>query len=203
LVVDAGANALLEVRRSSTNVKAVVAPRCVPFLLGPNPIEPAFNPCGDQSLFPAQSVPTAVAFHADGDYLVTTLGGFPFTPGQSVVYKVDADHVGTATCSSSILAPADGCEVFADGLTALVGVDVDQTGKVYAVQLADAGLLPFFGGVDAGSVQVLDGDSGVVVGSIDGLNAPGGIDIHKGEVYITNFSTSPGQGQIVTTGLIH
>ena len=203
LVVDAGANALLEVRRSSTNVKAVIAPRCVPFLLGPNPIPDPFNPCGDSSLFPAQSVPTAVAFHADGDYLVTTLGGFPFTPGESVVYKVDADFSGTATCSSSTLAVADGCEVFADGLTTLVGIDVDQTGKVYVVQLADAGLLALFGGVDAGSVQVLDGDSGATVGSIGGLNAPGGIDIHKGEVYITNNSTSVGTGQIVTTGLIH
>lgn len=200
LVVDAGGNSLIEVRRSSTTVKAVFAPRCVPFLLGPNPIPPALNPCGEQTLFPAQSVPTAVAFHDDGDYLVTTLGGFPFPPGQSVIYKIDADHPGVATCSASFLAPADGCEIFADGLTALVGIDVDQTGKVYAVQLSDDGIMALGG---PGSVQVFDGDTGAPVGSIGGLTAPGGISISKGEVYLTNNSISPGAGQIVKTGLIH
>lgn len=201
-VADAGANALLEVRARSTEVVAVMAPRCVPFLLGPNPIPDPFNPCGDSSLFPAQAVPTAVAMHPDGDYLVTTLGGFPFTPGESVVYKVDAAFDGTATCSSSFLAEAEGCEVFADGLTALVGIDVDKNGRVYVVQLADAGLLALFGGADAGSVQVFDGDSGELVGSIDGLNAPGGIDIVGRSVYLTNNSTGVGTGELLRTDLV-
>lgn len=201
LVADAGANALLQVGLNSTEVLAVFAPRCVPFLLGPNPIPDPVNPCGDSALFPAQTVPTAVAIHPDGDYLVTSLGGFPFPTGESVVYKVDAGFAGTATCSSSTLAPAAGCEVFADGLTALVGIDVDKNGHVYVVQLADAGLLALFGGADAGSIQILDGASGAVVGSIDGLNAPGGVHVFRSKVYLTNNSTSPGGGQLLRTNI--
>ncbi len=204
IVADAGGNSLIELRRTSTNVLATFAPRCVPWTLPfPNPIPPDSNPCGDQSLFPAQAVPTDVALDSDGDYLVTTLGGFPFVPGYSVVYEVDRDFVGTASCSLFDPIPAAGCTVFADGLTALVGIDIAPDGKVYVVQIADEGILALEqGGSDAGSVQVLARTTGELVGSIEGLNAPGGVDIHRGRVYITNFSILPGAGQIVKTRLV-
>ncbi len=203
VVVDAGANALLEVRRSGTvNVIATFAPRCVPWPFGPNPIPPAFNPCGDPTLFPSDAVPTDVAIHEDGDYLVSMLGGFPFTPGAARVFKIDRDHGSTASCSTFPAVPAAGCEVFADGLTALVGIDVANDGNVYVVQVSDAGILAL-SPVAPGSVQVLDPDTGDVVGSIDGLTAPGGIDIHKGEAYITNRSISPGDGQLLMSTLVH
>lgn len=198
VAADAGGNTLVEVHKNgSIDTLAVFAPRCVPFALGPNPIPPEFNPCGDQALFPAQAVPTDVAIDRDGNFLVTTLGGFPFAPGESLVYKVDRNHVGTATCSTFAPVPADGCEVFADGLTALVGIDVGYDGSVYVVQMADNGLLAAFGGDDAGSVQVLDPHTGEVTRSIVGLNAPGGVAVGQGLVYITNRSVSAGGGEVV------
>jgi len=204
IAVDAGGNSLLRLKSQSTEVLATFAPNCVPFLLGPNPVPPDSNPCGDPDLFPAQAVPTAVAVAHDGDYLVTTLLGFPFTPGHSVVWKIDHHFDGTASCSTFPPVPSAGCEVFADGLTALVGIAVARNGTVYVVQLADGGVLGLESGApgaDAGSVKVLDGETGAVIGSIDGLNAPGGIDIHRRHAYITNFSVSPGGGQIVRTPL--
>lgn len=198
VAADAGGNSLLEVRKNgSIDTIAVFAPRCVPFALGPNPIPPEFNPCGDQALFPAQAVPTDVAIDHDGHYLVTTLGGFPFAPGESLVYRIDRNHVGTAVCSTFAPVPADGCEVFADGLTALVGIDVGYDGSVYVVQMADNGLLAAFGGDDAGSVQVLDAHTGEVTRSIPGLNSPGGVAVHGHHIYITNRSVAPGAGEVV------
>jgi len=155
------------------------------------------NPCGDQALFPADAVPTDVAIDHNGDYVVTTLGGFPFAVGESLVYKIDRHHDGVAVCSTFSPVPANGCDVLADRLTALVGIDVAPDGSIYVVQMADNGLLAAFGGDDAGSVQVLDGHSGEVVGSITGLNAPGGVAIHRRHVYITNHSVSPGAGEVV------
>ena len=198
VAADAGGNSLIRMRRNGTiDVLAVFAPRCVPFALGPNPIPPQFNPCGDQALFPAQAVPTDVVVDADDNYLVTTLGGFPFAPGESIVYKVDRRHRGAATCSTFPLVPASGCEVFADGLTALVGIDVGHEGSVYVVQMADNGLLAAFGGDFVGSVQVLDGHTGDVVRSITGLSVPGGVAVDGDRVYITNFSILPGAGEVV------
>ncbi|MEM7286478.1 MAG: ScyD/ScyE family protein [Actinomycetota bacterium] len=204
LVVEAGGNTLLRVgRKGAIDVVAVFAPRCVPFMLGPNPIPPEANPCGDPSLFPADAVPTDVAVHDDGDYLVTVLGGFPFNVGASRVFKIDPDHAGPAMCSTFDPVPGSGCEVFADGLTALVGIDVDKHGKVYVVQMTDNGLLGAGSGepgADDGSVQVLDGD-GNHLGAIEGLLVPGGIAIRGEKVYVTNLSVVPGGGQVLRAPL--
>jgi len=104
---------------------------------------------------------------------------------------------GTAVCSTFAPVPAEGCEVFADGLTALVGIDVDRHGSVHVVQMADNGLLAAFGGDDAGSVQVLDGRTGKVTRSITGLDAPGGVAVHHKHIYITNCGVTPGGGEVV------
>jgi hypothetical protein len=125
------------------------------------------------------------------------LGGFPFVPGEAVVYKIDRKHDGTAVCSTFALVPASGCEVFADGLTALVGIDVGRKGHVYVVQFADGGILGSMDpGGDVGSVQVLNRD-GDTIGSIDGLTLPGGVATRGNRVVITNKSVFPGAGEVV------
>ncbi|MEM7274807.1 MAG: ScyD/ScyE family protein [Actinomycetota bacterium] len=202
IAVDAGGNSLLEVHRTRpTRVIAVFGPRCVAWNLPfPNPIPDVANPCGGAANFPADAVPTAVATAADGDYLVSMLGGFPFNVGESVIYKIDADHRGTAVCSTEAFVPAAGCEVFAEGLTALVDLEVAPDGKVYAVQFVDggiAGINPEDPSTLDGSVQILHRRTGEVVGSIVGLSNPGGVAIDYRDVYISNFSTAPGFGQVV------
>ncbi len=202
LVTDSGGNTLLNVHRNKpTAVLAVFAPRCVPWTLPfPNPIPPDQNPCGDQSLFPAEAVPTAVATAANGDHLVTTLGGFPFAPGYSRVWRVPSNHDGPAICSTFPGVPNVGCEVFADGLTALVDIDVAPDGKVYVVQFADGhvgALDPSAPETLAGSVQILHRRTGETMGSIVGLTLPGGIAIDYRDVFISNNSVFPGAGEVV------
>ncbi len=200
VAADAGGNSLIRTNRNdSVDVLATFTPICVawnqPF---PNPVPPEANPCGEQSLFPADAVPTDVAQTADGDYLVTTLGGFPFAVGGSVVYRIDGDFEGTANCSGLPIAPSVGCEVFADGLTSLVAIDIDADGNVYVVQFADAGVGGLGSGAFDGSVRVFD-PAGAPIATIDGLTLPGGVVVaDDGTVYITNNSTFPGAGQIVS-----
>jgi hypothetical protein len=202
-VVDSGANAVFAVSPEGDveSVLAVFAPRCVPWQLPfPNPVPPQFNPCGTQDEFPAEAVPTGVARAANGDLLVSTLGGFPFPAGFAQIYRVEAGYEGTAVCSSFAPVPAAGCAVFADGLTGLVDLEVAPDGKVYAVQFADAGVLAGQSGgpgADAGSVQILHRRTGEKVGQIVGLSLPGGVAIDGRDVYITNASIVPGGGQVV------
>ncbi|MEM9564535.1 MAG: ScyD/ScyE family protein [Actinomycetota bacterium] len=202
LVADAGANAILAIDATGgISPHAVFAPRCVPWNLPfPNPVPPVFNPCGTQDEFPADPVPTGVARAMNGDILVSTLGGFPFAAGFSLIYRIDADHDGVAVCSTFAPVPASGCEVFADGLTSLVDLEVAPDGKVYAVQFADAGVGALESGAPgatAGSVQILHRRTGEVMGSIVGLTLPGGVAIDGRDVYITNNSVFPGAGEIV------
>ncbi|MGB5756813.1 MAG: ScyD/ScyE family protein [Acidimicrobiales bacterium] len=202
IAIDAGGNSLVLIDRDgSVETLAVFSPRCVPWPFGPNPVPAEANPCGDQAYFPAQAVPTDVAFLPDGDAVVSTLGGFPFTVGESVVYRLDRDAGGPRLCST--LFPPSGCEVFADGLTALVAIDVDHHGRVYAVQMADGGLLDAFSGApgaDAGSVQILD-PHGSPLGSIGGLTLPGGVAVDHKHVYISNNSVFTDIGEVVSAHL--
>lgn len=196
LATDAGGNKLVRLGRDgSVQVVALFAPNCVAWGLPfPNPIPAAFNPCGDQAFFPADAVPTAVTEAPNGDFLVTTLGGFPFVPGQSRVFRVQGDFDGTASCSTFAPVPAAGCEVFADDLTALVDIAIAPDDKVYVVQFADDGILA---GTGTGSVQILHHRTGAKMGSIVGLTSPGGIAIDHRKVYISNYSIAPGFGEIV------
>jgi hypothetical protein len=202
LVADAGGNSLVRLAANgAASLVATFAPQCVdwtaPF---PNPIPPEFNPCGSQALFPAQAVPTAVAVGPDGDYYVSELGGFPFTVGASRVWRIDADHVGPASCSTFAFIPNDGCEVHAGGLTSVVDIAFGPGGELYAVQIADAGVLAAeTGGPLDGSVQVIPGGGGTPVASIGGLTAPGGVAVGDGDLYITDFSIFPGAGRVVRT----
>ncbi len=201
LVADSGANTLTEIdRRGDAEVLAVFAPRCVPWTLPfPNPIPEGFNPCGTQEQFPAQAVPTGVAQAADGDLLVSTLGGFPFTPEYSLVYKIDRNHSGQAICSVFIPVPAAGCEVFADGLTSLVDIATGDDGTVYVVELSMDGVGALEGGApgsDIGSVQILHRDTGAVIGSIEELTLPGGVAVDGSDVYVTTNSVFVGFGQV-------
>ena len=72
-IADAGANAILH--RTSPGMYSVLAE--VPGIMNPTPVGPP----------QIQSVPTSILF--DGhNFLVTTLLGFPFPVGKSIIYKI-------------------------------------------------------------------------------------------------------------------
>jgi hypothetical protein len=203
LAADAGGNTLIRTGRNGVrDVVAVFPVLCMPWPFGENPVPIEVNPCADETLFPAQGVPTDVARHRSGDYLVSTLGGFPFQAGHSVVFRIDRGHTGVAVCAVAPAITNEGCEVFADGLTSLVGIDTDRRGNVYVAQFSNGGV--FAAGEVPGSVRVLDGGTGDEIGAIEGIPTPGGVAIRRGanQLYVTANSVLAGGGQLLRADTI-
>jgi hypothetical protein len=184
LVVDAGGNDLLRVwpnghvetvatfgRNVATTVPAL---SCGPI--------PGFPPPGVP--IPAQAVPTTVVAHGNHAY-VGFLGGFPFTPGMTRIAKVD-------------LATGDVTTV-ADGLTAIVGMDVAADGTIYAVEMVRNGLLEgeICGDLAGRLVKIVDGDV-TEVELPEPLMVPGGVAVAAdGTLYVTVGSIFPGFGALL------
>lgn len=184
LVVDAGGNDLLRVwPNGRVTTVATFGPdfdTVVPELSCPPPPPPFFPPAGTP--IPAQAVPTAVAYH-DGAAYVGFLGGFPFTPGHATIVRVDLATGGVTTV--------------ADGLTAVVGLDVARDGTIYAVEIARNGLLEAEICGDAAGRLVRIDDGVVTEIPVPGLTAPGGVAVGRdGTIYVTNGSIFPGFGEL-------
>lgn len=199
LVADAGGNTLVSVGEGGTALEAIFLPLCVPWNpdFGPNPVPPEFNPCGDQALFPAQAVPTSVDVGPDGAAYVGLLGGFPFAPGTSPVYRLDPSHAGPSICSGLPGVPSAGCSVYEGGLTSIVDIEFGPDGSLYVVQFSDAGVFGgLFGGVP-GSVQHVPWGGGGHSTAVGGLSTPGGVAVGDGGLWITNDSLSQTDGQLL------
>ncbi len=96
--------------------------------------------------------------------------------------------------------PSQGCAIYTEGLTGVVDLDFGPDGRLYAVQIADAGVFAFeFEGEDEGSVQVVPPGGGSPTSAITELTAPGGVAIDGTDLYVTNRSVSPEQGQLLRT----
>lgn len=190
LVADAGGNSLVRVAEGADpSLVAVFTPVCMPSPFGPIP-----GPCGGD--FPASAVPTSVDVGPDGDIYVGLLGGFPFEPGTSPVYRIDADHMGPAVCSSLPGVPSQGCEVYASGLTSIVDIEFGPDGTLYAVQFADGGVFAGFGG-GPGSVQAVPWGGGAATPVVQGLSTPGGVAAAHDALYVTNKSISATDGELL------
>lgn len=175
-VADAGANAVLKIDPASGATTLVAL---MPGQPGPLP-----NP-GRGGAMEMDPVPTAVAFDAAGNPLVSLLAGFPFVPGSSKVVSVAAD----GTLSD-----------FATGLTMTTDMQRAPDGRLYAVQMAvftDQGPTP-----DSGRL-VRIGDDGSVTEVLTGLSFPTAVAIAaNGDVYLTvNGAGGPGGGVIRYVGL--
>jgi sugar lactone lactonase YvrE len=94
--------------------------------------------------------------------------------------------------------------VYAEGLTAVVGITFDADGNLYAVEIAKNGL----GGAESAPPDDVDAVTGAVIKiaadgtqtevASDGLILPGGVAVGAdGSLYVTNFSIFPEMGQIV------
>jgi sugar lactone lactonase YvrE len=175
-VADAGANAVLRIDPTSGATSLVAAMQGVAGPL-PNP-----NRGGALEMDP---VPTAVAFDAAGNPLVSLLPGFPFVPGSSKVVSVSASGEVTD---------------FATDLTMTTDMQRAPDGRLYAVQMAvftDQGPTPNTGRL------VRIGDDGSVTEVLSGLSFPTAVAIAaNGDVYLTvNGAGGPGGGVIRYAGL--
>jgi hypothetical protein len=171
-VADAGGNALVRVGPNGMSPVAVFPSQLVdaPPFLG--------LPPGAQ--IPAESVPTSVAQGPDGAFYVGELTGFPFAKGKARVWRV---------------VPGQAPEVFATGFTNIIDVTFGPDGSMYVLELAKNGLLS---GDPTGALTRVAPDGSRTEVASEGLVFPGGVAVAgDGTVYVTNFSTFAGQGQVV------
>jgi hypothetical protein len=175
VATDSGANTLV---RAGTRgwVKALAvfgSPGTVP-----NP----FDPTEDVEV---QPVPTSVAVGPDGAFYVSELTGFPFAPGLSRIHRV---------------VPGMPTQVYATGLTNVTDL-AWHGGHLYAVQLADEGLLSApEGELPMGSLVRVDtgGDHEAAAGPFP---APYGVAIRHDWAYVTTCSVCPDAGAVVKVPL--
>ncbi len=176
---DAGGNAVNTVRRGNISTLAVFDP--VPTK------QAAPVPNGPPAGFPADSVPTDVVRGPDGAWYVSELVGFPFEPKSSTIWRVE---------------PGSEPEAYATGLTNVTSLAFGRDGRLYAVEIAENGLLSAPPGTPPTGrlVEVTKGASTheTVVG---GLTAPYGVAIRGKTAYVTTNSASPDTGQVVRIGL--
>lgn len=159
--VDAGANALW--RDGSTTV--------FPTQMEPNPFGPG--------MVPQDAVPTSLVARQGGGFLVSSLGGFPFTQGESRIFSVGAD--GTYEGEAKY------------DLTSVVDIDYAPDGSLLVLEISSTGLLA----PGPGQVRRLlgNGQSEVV---IDNLIAPTSMTFGgDGKLYVTNNGNSGSMGQVL------
>jgi hypothetical protein len=123
-----------------------------------------------------ESVPTDVVKGPDGAFYVSELTGFPFIPGQSRIWRVKPGHKPT---------------VYANDLTNVTSLAWSGK-KLYAVQLADAGLLV---GPPGSLVQVVRHSAPVTVAP--NLFFPYGVAIHKGSAYVSTGAVDSTGGTVI------
>lgn len=170
MVTDSGGNDLVAVSRNGTvSTTAVFDDQLA--------TAPPFLGLPPGAKIPAQAVPTAVVRGPDGAFYVSQLTGFPFEPGLAKIYRVVPGHTPT---------------VYASGLTNVTSLAFGDDGKLYAVQIADGGLL---GGPIGSLRRVTPGASAhaLVAG---GLFAPYGLAIRGSSAYVTTCAVCPGGGEV-------
>ena len=180
LVADAGANALLQVRRNGAVETAFVFPFEAPVQIPGAPPGAMIEP---------DPVPNSVVVGPDGAFYVGQLTGFPFTPGTATVWRFD--HKGNRT-------------VYRDGITNIIDLTFTEDGDLLVLEIAHQGLLTAFRTGDwTGALIHVDrhDTSKHTVLLEDPLFAPGGIAVDDDDAYISNRSVFPGEGAILKVEL--
>lgn len=170
VVADAGGNSLLSVGANSVSTLAVFDTRFVE--------APPFLGLPPGTLIPMQSVPTSVVQGPDGAWYVGELTGFPFEIGAARVHRV---------------VPGQAPTVYAEGFTNIMDLAFAPNGTLYVLELAHNSLLdpeP----VGAIIAVATDGVQSVVY---EGLFFPGGMDYHRGALYVSNCGICPGFGELL------
>lgn len=189
LIADAAGNSLL-VADESSNLDWVAS---FPFKFGV-PCPEWF--CEGTVPFPVQPVPTSVAVGPDGAYYVGELTGFPGTPGQSNVWRIEPGTTHAACGSSSK------CKIVGTGFTSIIDLQFGKDGKLYVVELDEASwfaiepgspIAPLGGTINRCSIG---GVSLSCTTRASGLPIPTAIAFDRGTLYATLFALVPGQAQV-------
>jgi hypothetical protein len=165
---DAGGNALINIAATGAMSTLAVFPN-----------RTATHPFTGATI-PMQAVPTTVVRAPDGSFFVGELTGFPFPVGGARVYRV----------------PAGGGipQVVATGFTNIIDIAATAAGGYVLEHDADGLLGPGL----AGRLVRVNADLSQTVLTGANLVKPGGIAIGPdGALYVTNFSTSAGGGEVV------
>jgi len=176
-IVDAGGNSLLSHNRyGGLRTRAVFPTVAVPT---PDPTD------APGATMPMDAVPTAAAYGPDGAIYVSQLTGFPFPVGGASIWRVVPGRTPTK---------------YATGLTNVTDLAFGRDGSLYAVQLADKGLLA--GPTATGSVVRIPAGGGAKHTTVaDDLVAPYGIALHRGAAYVTTGSVLAGGGEVLRVPL--
>jgi len=174
-VADAGANDVLFVSRTGAiSVLAVLPTISEPAAAG------TFG--ADQTTAitaQAQAVPVAVAVGPDGALYVGELGGEPFEPGSSVVYRIG---------------PHGRLTAYARGFTAIEDIAFDAQGRLLVLEIDQKGLDDpgFDTGSPASGAIIRVSRSGRRMTLLDtGLSYPTGLAVGRdGVLYVTNDGVS-------------
>ena len=178
-VVDAGGNSLLQLKGYGRLRTAAVFPTTR---------VPAPPPLGlpPGTLLDMDAVPTAAAYGPDGALYVSQLTGFPFPVGGASIWRV---------------VPGAAPVRWATGLTMVTDLAFGRDGSLYAVQLADEGLLA---PAPSGSVVRIPAGGGAAHQTIaDNLRFPYGIAVRGGAAYVTTCATCPDEGELLRVPLDH
>lgn len=174
VAADAGGNDLLRIgRHGRINTLAVF------------PAKMMANPMGGPDV-PMDAVPTSVVRGPDGAWYVSQLTGFPFPVGGASIFRVVPGHTPT---------------VFATGLTNVTDLAWHR-GRLYAVQLANGGLLT--APQDAppvGSLVRVPAHSTKPIPVAADLTAPDGVAIRRHAAYVTTCAVCPGGGGVARVPL--
>jgi len=173
IVADAAANDLLAVDATGTVSTLAVLPSRMATGPGGTPI-------------PMETVPDALAVGPDGAYYVGELTGFPFPVGGARIYRVVAGRT-----------PA----VYATGFTNIISLAFGPDHSLYVLEIFKGGLgnvQPKKPASAAGALIRIAPDGTRTTIASDGLIAPTGVAVSpSGEIYVSNFGTFSGSGQVV------
>jgi sugar lactone lactonase YvrE len=157
---------------------------------------PDFLGLPEGTQIPMQPVPTSITVGPDGAVYAGQLTGFPFPVGGANIYRMkDANDDGDALDEGEMT-------VYASGLTAIMDVEFGPDNNLYAVEIAQDGLMALEGGDPTnpppGVVLKIAADGTQTEIAKAGLVAPTGIEItDDGTIYISNFGIFAGMGQVV------
>jgi len=147
--------------------------------------------CGLPERFDADPVPTSAAIGPDGALYVGELTGFPASPEQSRIWKIDpaARHV---VCGVS-----PQCVQVKNGFTSIIDIIFGPDGKAYVLELDENSWLAAENGFGrGGTVNVCTLPSWTCTVRNSGLPFPTALAIKEGKLYSTLFSVIPGQAQV-------
>jgi hypothetical protein len=147
---------------------------------------------------PAEPVPTSVTVGPDGYWYVSELKGFPFTPGESRIWRV-APWARNVVCDAA--ATSGACTVYADGFTSVTGIAFGPDRSLYAVEIVRNGVLGLFaaGDTDGALIRYKAGvRTEIDLGSPHALTVPDDVAVARdGTLFVSNKSVFSGVGELL------